>query len=286
MIARNVLDAIGDIDDFYIMEFSKIRQKKRVVSRRLLAVAACLCLVITAVAVSFMPFSDDPTVPSSAVTIPKGEVIWGTSDGDLSSNVFDHVSAEEIFYTDALCAAFSRSVDDTDVFAIKVIEVTGASKEDIYERFVKPLGLYEEYISRGVIFGTQEQIKQIICPAEFGFVFALGSKTSEHILITKRYLETIDDGPIDVMVYISTRTVPETELLPDFDKIASLYLEVMQDVIDDYGIQPSQIKSLEPYRNVMYVKLNRDMLFELLNDERISRIWLTDSTAEGFDLGG
>ena len=169
MTGEILLDAVGYISDRYVNECSNLRRKK-VIWKPLVIAAACICLILTTVWF-YSAVKQSKAVP----TFPEGDVIWG--NGDLGNPVYGDVCAGEILLSQELLEAFACSTNSTDIFAIRVFEVTGAPDEDVYEGFIKRLGVYEEYLEREVIFATQDQIKNISCPEEFGFVFTLAVKT-------------------------------------------------------------------------------------------------------------
>lgn len=280
MTEAKLFDAIGGINDRYIMEFAYVKPKRPAVLWRWIALAACIGVIVTASMLW-------PAAPSDDVkpTISMKDVIWGKDSlGDMSLDVFDHVSAGEIYISEGLSAAFARSSDDGDVFAVRVIEVTGATREEIYENFIKTLALQEDYLSKGVIFATQQQVKTIVCPEKYGFVFSLASKTEEPILITENYLQTTDEVRIPVVMYIRSTRVPEKDLLPDVQRIEAEYLAVMKTIVAEYRIPDEQVKSFVPSQCAIYAELDKDTLLKLLKDDRIFCLWHSDSIEEGFDL--
>ena len=143
MTGEMILDAIGGISDRYLLEFAHVEPKKRAIWWRWLGVAACIGLFLTAVLL--WPGYSQSEVDSSKPTFSMNDVIWGDASGDMIMDSFDHVSMGEIFITDGLTEAFARSKNAGDVFAVRVTEVTGASTEEIYEKFIKNLGLEEDY---------------------------------------------------------------------------------------------------------------------------------------------
>lgn len=171
MNAQLLLDAVGDIGDSYVMEFAQIKPRKTAGWGWLAAAAACLCLILFA----SLPYprEDRPVVEP---TMPEGNVIWGSASGDIYVDICEIAEQGEIVFSPELTDAFAKSEDSTDIFAIRVYETTGASREKVYEEFIKPLGIYEEYLDIGVIFATQGQVREIAASDEFGFVFELAVK--------------------------------------------------------------------------------------------------------------
>ena len=61
-------------------------------------------------------------------------------------------------------------------FAVLVTETTGASEEVVYETFVKPLGVEEDYLGAGIIFVTKEQLRELVCPEGLALVLSLAAR--------------------------------------------------------------------------------------------------------------
>ena len=173
MTGKLILDAVGGISDRYIMEFVDVTQKKRI-NWKPAALAACLCLALTAVLLW-----SNGTRRGTTPTIAYEDVIWGENIEDMEASNYGDVKPGHICISEGLQNAFDRSNDARDVFAIRVIELTGASEEQVYEEFIKDLGDYEEYLSRGMIFATQEQVREILVSDRFAIVFELASKPSD-----------------------------------------------------------------------------------------------------------
>lgn len=171
MNAQLLFDAVGDIGDSYVMEFAAIRPKRKAGWGWLAAAAACLCLILSAALI--YPKEEQPIVKP---TMPEGNVVWGSPIGDIYVESCEPAEPGEILFSPDLKNALTKSEDPTDIFAIRVNETTGASREKVYEEFIKPLGIYEEYLDVGVIFATQEQVREIAASDEFGFVFELAVK--------------------------------------------------------------------------------------------------------------
>lgn len=171
MNAVQLDEAISAISDDYLMEFAQVDSKRAMAFRWFFA-AACLCLIVSVLVISlavgerFAP----PVAP------PERNVIWGEGTEDMR---LEEGTVGEIQIADNLRAAFMQSENHEDVFAIRVIEITGASREEVYTRFIQPLGVHEEYMDKGLIFATQTQVEQMHCPRELGVVFTLALKIED-----------------------------------------------------------------------------------------------------------
>lgn len=58
----------------------------------------------------------------------------------------------------------------------------GASEEVVYETFVKPLGVEEDYLGAGIIFVTKEQLRELVCPEGLALVLSLAARPAESLL--------------------------------------------------------------------------------------------------------
>lgn len=172
MSIDQLMDAIGELDDGYIEEFAEIKPPRRI--WRYLSAAACIALLFT-LALIWARGGHTGTIEPS---VPYEKVIWAVQGGSVSADCSEQAKAGEIVITAQLGYALSKSENPDDVFAVFVGETTGAAPEQIYEEFIKPLGIYEEYLDRRVIFATQEQVNGIASSKKFGIVLDLAIDTN------------------------------------------------------------------------------------------------------------
>ena len=60
--------------------------------------------------------------------------------------------------------------------SILITETTGIPKEEIYKKFVLPLGAEESYMKNGIIFLTRKQLEKIECPDNMAIILSLAYK--------------------------------------------------------------------------------------------------------------
>lgn len=167
MTAKVLMEAIGDIDESYIMEFADVKEqkvRKIDVFKKFLAIAASVVLVVlTSMVVG--KIMNPSVVPP---TIDREQVVWRQGNMSQYGEEFDFskLVTGNIYIGDSLADAFWNFPAEETVFAVSISEETGASKEEVYEQFVKQLGVAEEYMESGVIFATKEQIEGFSCPAD------------------------------------------------------------------------------------------------------------------------
>ena len=176
MSIDQLMDAIGELDDGYIEEFAEVKPPRRIWGY--LSAAACIALLFT-LALIWTRGGHTGTIEPS---VPYEKVIWAVQGGTVSADSTEQAKAGEIVITAQLGYALAKSKDPNDVFAVFVDETTGAAPEQIYEEFIKPLGIYEEYLDRRVIFATQEQVNGISSSERFGIVLDLAIDTNAPVL--------------------------------------------------------------------------------------------------------
>jgi hypothetical protein len=170
MTANTLLNSIGQIDDKYVIEFAHIR--KPIISRRTVAaIAACLLLVVTAVyAIHQIPD-----------TQPQPKIIWANSSAVTDVEQFGIIKGH-IQFSENLSKAIANTGNQDVVFAIKVIELTGATVEEVYQEFIIPLNLSETYETNGIIFASREQIATLECPEGMSSVLTLAHHEEQEAL--------------------------------------------------------------------------------------------------------
>lgn len=161
MTASALLNAIGQIDDKYVMEFAHIR-RQRISWRAVAVIAACLLLIAGAV------FTAWPRINNQ----PQHNIIWADSSSTPNTEQFGIIKGH-IQFSANLTKAMAESDSNTDLFAIEVVELTGAANEEVYEQVIRPLRLTETYQENGIIFASREQIETMTCPDDMSIVLTL-----------------------------------------------------------------------------------------------------------------
>lgn len=305
MKAERLLCAIGGISDRHIVEFAEVRPVMllKAIWIKMVAAAACLCFAVIG-AVVFV--HNAPQGEQTGTDLPQGETIWryrwsdfGDMEGkdDIGQSVKGSILLE-----DRLKAAMEKSDNAADVFAVQVTETSGAAEEDIYNAFVKPLGVDEEYMKWGLIFATAEQIRSLVCPPEFAIVLRLSVKPWEDVFIDEEYLKNAESGRIRVAIYLEDHS---DEILAEYkeqldalkangddDKAYRLRVSILTGTADqmiesflsDYGISHYEGENNPHFIPRIIVELDTDLIARILEDERV--VYIVDMTEEmmGFDF--
>lgn len=177
MRAEKLMAAIEAIDDKYIAESAHARPKfyKKVLFR-VAAVAACLCVAVSLLIMNFSKTSSDRCFDYS--TDSAGSKVCWSSEEDGIEGYKTKSKKGEILITDILAKAISVNDDDL-LFAVKITETTNQSKEVIYETFVIPLKVPENYIESQIIFVTAEQLRSLNGHENLALILSLASLTNE-----------------------------------------------------------------------------------------------------------
>lgn len=164
-----LMEAINGINEKYIIEARKI--KKALWFKKHIWKAACVILAVIAVIFVW-------NVPE------RYEVIWAERLNVEELNEAVNNSKKGVLtITRSLYDATERS-SQTDIgeekttpkkylIAILVTETTGATKEEVYKKFVKPLTKNEDYLEKGVIYLTTEELMKASCPNDYALVLTL-----------------------------------------------------------------------------------------------------------------
>lgn len=230
----------------------------------------------------------------SSVSQPQ-KVIWANSDDQIWKDYTEQSTKGSIILADELKTMMERSESPADIFAVRVTDTTGASDEDIYNNFVKPLGIDEEYIETGVIFATAEQINSFVCPSNLALVLYFAVKPYEDVWINEEYLETAGSEKIKVNVLLKfngdavlAKYKDELDALENNDEerlafrqsiIKKEIAQVMDVFLDDYGISREEVKA-GIFTSQFAAELEPELIANLLKDERIEGILEAVDTPE------
>lgn len=292
MTAEKLMNAIGGISDRHIAEFANVKpvgMKSRLL--KFVSVAACLCFIAIGT-VFFMKNSAAPHGGGSDIDAPRpAETVWGIGLEDMEWKDYAKLAEKgSVIITDELQIMMERSDNEEDVFAILVEEMTGVTEEEVYSTFVKPSGVEEEYMEKGIIYATAEQINSFVCPSELALVLYLYKEPYREVIVDEEYLKTAGDEKIKVHVSLVRDTnalFGEHEELAlfdeddedDFQKLRRLRIEILAEegdriidgLISDYEIPCETLgrASLIPCFNA---ELEPELIAKLLADERVGII--------------
>lgn len=298
MSGNVMMTAIGNLHDRYILEFAEVTPLKKRPSAfvtKILPLAACLSVVIMLV----IFFVQNKGVqqgypPSSALN---GSIIWGSGAAD---NIVEDYSGQAakgtIIITNSLKTAIANSTNDRDLFAVLVTEMSNASRDDVYNIFVKPLNIEEQYIATGVILISENQIRSLVCPPNFALVLSLAVKAYEDRPINPDTLDAVEGERITVKVYLKwnvddllAQHQEQLEHLHDEEyqktKQSIIKLEVSKIVgefIADYEIANESIDTMGIYIPEFTAELDTALIAQIMEDDRVD-IVLENTDSIGLD---
>lgn len=177
MTAKMIMETIGEIEDRYIMEFADVEEIKKV---RIGVVKKCLFLAASVALIFLVGMAVDRILkePTLQPVVDMEQVVWKKGNISQYGEEFDYTKLVRgnVYIGDSLKVAFRNFLEEDTVFAVSVKEETGILKEEVYEKFIIPLGVAEEYMERGVIFATREQIEEMHCPEDMLILLSHANK--------------------------------------------------------------------------------------------------------------
>lgn len=303
MSGNTMMAAIGNIDDRYVMEFAEVMPLKKPTAsivKWFLPLAGCLsaaCLALILLPVirgggqnnpphiyvpgTTVPFTNEATVPGTmppTVTddATPGKVIWGTAGpGDFSGDNYEDTAEKgKIVIAKELREAMRTSSNKKDLFAVRVKEMPGTPLDYVYDTFVKPLGVEESFMEKGILFMTADQIAAAECPSDFWLIFYLAvnpedDRLYEDIPITPEYLEKIPGETRTILVWYRTWTDANV----DGKEAARKAIEqIRNEIFSDYGITEDMVVYYRKLIPLFVVKLGVTEIADLLEDPRVGLV--------------
>lgn len=275
MNTEKLMNAIGGISDKFIEESAVvepfIRRKKTWI--KTVAAAACVCILAVCAA---LLASRNNTSNSSAVL--------GHGRGDFG---YCEVN-ESVYIAESLRRAMEDSKEENGVLAVYIQDSLGASQESVYERLIKPLNVEEEFMERGVIFVTAEQINSLVCPPDMEVYLSLAASFENALLPDET--ESAAEGKAKVNVYLNVDLAAfEEKYKEQFDeliaegkhdeqfrmRISALREEanrILDDVLKDYGIAYEELDKVLVMVPKFVAELDVELIERLREDKRISGI--------------
>lgn len=299
MNGKVLMSAIGNINDKYIMEFAKvlpIRKQRSALFTRIIPVAACLCIIVMSV-VLLMQRNDINHI--KPVNISDGNVIWGDGAGDnILDDYSEKASKGTIIIAETLETAMNNSKNENDMFAVLVTEMSDISKDDVYNIFIKPLEIDEEYMENGIIFASENQIRTLKCPDNFALVLSLAVKPYEDKPVNQEIPDTALNQKIKVKIFLKFNSY---DILAQYsEQLYGLSDEVYQKMkqsiikaeiskiinkfIDDYEISDDLLCGVGIYIPEFTAKLDITLISKIINDERVELV-LEETDSIGLDQG-
>ncbi len=171
MNAEKLMNAIGNISDRHIEEFAVVQRKThKALWSKVVSAAACFCIILSAIFIIPSLLENEEGTPN--VSDPY-ETIWG--DSSQSENVDEYINKSTkgtVIVTNSLKDLMENSESDLVLYAVLITETTGKSDEYIYNFFVKPLNVREQYLDYGIIYITESQINALICPSDMAIILS------------------------------------------------------------------------------------------------------------------
>ena len=141
----------------------------------------CGCAVQPPAATTLPTVTTSPTVPPTT-TLPQiaepfvpGRYIYWNRPDESEPLTLEDVGVGQLYIRDELSRAVEAFADEPDaVYAVSVLELTGASRQEIYEKYVRHLDkVHDEYLLRQVIFVNRQQLEAMKPHKDFAIVLKL-----------------------------------------------------------------------------------------------------------------
>lgn len=275
MSTEKIMNAIGEISDKHIEEAAVVkpfaRRKKTWIKTS--AAAACACMLIVAAAL----FASKNNTPDNKSALE----YWRGDFGLCEVN-------ESFYITESLRREMENTDEGNGVMTVYVYESSGASRESVYERLIKPMNVEEEFMEREVIFVTAEQINSLVCPPDLKVLLMPAASLDNAFSVNEK--ESAAEGKIKVNVYLKIDLMALDEKYKEqFDeltaegkyderfamRISAIKEEVnriLDEILNDYGIAYEELDSVVTFVPKFVAELDIDLVERLSEDERISGI--------------
>ena len=168
-----------------------------------------------------------------------------------------------ILITQALQQALDATDDENEEFAVVVSAMPGTTKDHVYNTFVAPLNIQEDYQKWGILYLTKAQIQAAVCPADYWLVFMLGSATYSGMPITPETLHRIKTETREVQITYDTTGYTSDQ-----------YPQLQKAICDAYGITEEMVTFSSKTFHRFQVILDTALLAPMLEDGRI--LWIDD----------
>ena len=240
--------------------------------------------------------------PSDTITkIDMGDVVFGTyygGDQQYDDSYYKQATVGSIVITDSLKNAINNSDNPLDLFAVTVIEATSIDRNVIYNTFVQPLNVDEDYLNSGIVYLTQTQIESLKCPSEFALILSLAIKPYEEVVVDENYLEKHKGEMIPVRVYLDfdygaefkkineqLSGLTETEYEKAKLKILKDRIQItINEFLKDHDVPNEAVDYVGVFICRFTAQLDSELILKMLDDPRISLI-VENPYVPGVDLG-
>ncbi len=193
---------------------------------------------------------------SDAPQSGEGEIIWGEPYDNPTIESFKPIIGQLII-DDFLKISMNRSDNPTDSFAVLIAEYSGATKEQIYSKFIKSLNIEEDYMKDDVIFLTESQILSLEPHEDLAIIICLKQKPIlPEIIVTEDTLSSLPDSEALIIVLEIFESDEESN----------------GNFVKECGLTDEEIIDFHKSSDIMTLKLYKDKVAKLLLNERVKRI--------------
>lgn len=203
---------------------------------------------------------------------PKWENVYSAANYD-NWNDKGKIPAGTVYISQYLSLIFSVATDADQVYPIGIEETTGASTDEVYETFIKSLGVEEDYKKNKTIWVTQAQLAAITWPEEFGFYLYKAYGPEYDAKIDEAYLRSCGQNTVPVMIKLNSAVeLPQADVEAEIVRIWNEYGVLLRyGTLVKAGIGTSQF---------VYANAPADKLLSLLSDALMGEMTHQDSLAD------
>lgn len=229
-----------------------------------------------------------PTPETTMPFAPGRYIYWNREDAGETETPED-VGAGQLYIRDELRRAMEEFADETDaVFAVTVLELTGASRQEVYDRYISKLDVvHDEYLLRQVIFVNRQQLEAMEPHENFAIVLKLRGGNNNCEIYLKRLLMTsyseedvraimeneIWGDPVWGRIDVAGDNGPYQEGESWESKVAP----IVQDILEDYDLEKESLwLGTRSGQKWVFFEIPEEKLLDLWKDERIQFLIIED----------
>ena len=252
----------------------------------------CGCAVQPPAATTLPTVTTSPTVPPTT-TLPQiaepfvpGRYIYWNRPDESEPLTLEDVGVGQLYIRDELSRAVEAFADEPDaVYAVSVLELTGASRQEIYEKYVRHLDVvHEEYLLRQVIFVSRQQLEKLQPHEDLAIVLKLKYGSGDEPIYVKslgisrftqeefeRLMNTkITDGTVHVQLKFDRLLPISWPATNNRDE----NIKLLQDIFSEYGHSIKNVSySITTYFFTFIV--DKEALWDLFTDVRFEYLIIT-----------
>lgn len=256
------------------------------------------CAVQPPVTTAQPTVTTSPTVPPTTTVpeitepfVPGRYIYWNRPDESDPLTLKD-VGIGQLYIRDELSRAMKEFADEPDaVYAVSLLELTGASRQDIYEKYVRHLDVvHEEFLLRQVIFVNRQQLETMKPHKDFAIVLKLRRGNNNRDIYLKwinipSYIYSKEDvldlieneiwgDPVQGTFSVAGADGP----YQDGENWESKAAPIVQDILEDYHmeIESLWLGTTGSGQKCVYFSIPEKNLLDLWADERIQYLIIED----------